>query len=365
MLSAALATGVTPFLDLILSSPRAALEDVAETLREAYRWLRQGCEIGMYPYVIPFSGAAFARDPSLLPRTRTTPISVSRERTSRGNSRRRFCRSIPSSRTRYCASKAASKRCSATLEEHVAHLPSRVRSLLWILSALPIMAEHGQSIADESEVRAELYARLPAVRPEAAATRRRDGMKPSRAWSLLAPLAVCALLAGWIVLVGGQRSRRRLLDLRARGRQSHRVHRCDRFRFAPVHAAPSHGSPPAASLIAARPADISINLAAILPPDARRVVPASPFAIIASVFNLEDHLEEFMEAFGPYRDRVWLISDGSTDNTVLRLRQAGWRCFDDGVNRRKPGALRRLLERSAGAHRDRHGDRSGHPHPRT
>ena len=52
-----------------------------------------------------------------------------------------------------------------------------------------------------------------------------------------------------------------------------------------------------------------------------------------------------MEAFGPYRDRVWLISDGSTDNTVLRLRQAGWRCSDDGINRRKPGALRRLLER--------------------
>jgi cellulose synthase/poly-beta-1,6-N-acetylglucosamine synthase-like glycosyltransferase len=29
---------------------------------------------------------------------------------------------------------------------------------------------------------------------------------------------------------------------------------------------------------------------------------------------------------------------------VLRLRQAGWRCFDDGINRRKPGALRRLLQ---------------------
>src|SRR5258708_7808759 len=67
MLSAALATGVTPFLDLILSSPHAQLEDVAETLRQAYRWLREGCEIGMYPYVIPFSGAAFAKDPSLAP----------------------------------------------------------------------------------------------------------------------------------------------------------------------------------------------------------------------------------------------------------------------------------------------------------
>src|SRR5581483_4577554 len=69
MLEAALANGITPFLDLILSSPRAQLEDVAQTLREAYRWLREGCEIGMYPYAIPFSGAAFAKDPALAPHT--------------------------------------------------------------------------------------------------------------------------------------------------------------------------------------------------------------------------------------------------------------------------------------------------------
>jgi hypothetical protein len=56
----------------------------------------------------------------------------------------------------------------APLEQQVAHLPSRLRSLLWILSSLPIMAERGHHIADESEVRAELYARLPALRPEAA-----------------------------------------------------------------------------------------------------------------------------------------------------------------------------------------------------
>ena len=69
MLTAALAMGITPFLDLILSSPWATLHDVAETLREGYRWLRRGCEIGMYPYVIPFSGAAMAQDRTLLPYT--------------------------------------------------------------------------------------------------------------------------------------------------------------------------------------------------------------------------------------------------------------------------------------------------------
>jgi cellulose synthase/poly-beta-1,6-N-acetylglucosamine synthase-like glycosyltransferase len=98
----------------------------------------------------------------------------------------------------------------------------------------------------------------------------------------------------------------------------------------------------AAELDRAEMRRLSIDLAA-----ARRgstgAVTVRPYAIVASIFNLEDHLEEFMERLRPYRDHVWLISDGSTDNTGKRLRQAGWRCLDDSVNRHKPGALRRLL----------------------
>jgi len=70
---------------------------------------------------------------------------------------------------------------------------------------------------------------------------------------------------------------------------------------------------------------------------------ARPYAIVGSIFNLEDDIDDFMAHWEPYRGHVWLISDGSTDNTVRRLHQAGWRCLEDEVNRRKPGALRRLL----------------------
>ena len=52
----------------------------------------------------------------------------------------------------------------AALERRFTHLPSRVRSLVWILSSLPAMAEEGLPIALESEVRAELQARLPRQR---------------------------------------------------------------------------------------------------------------------------------------------------------------------------------------------------------
>jgi cellulose synthase/poly-beta-1,6-N-acetylglucosamine synthase-like glycosyltransferase len=168
-------------------------------------------------------------------------------------------------------------------------------------------------------------------------------MKFWRTWSVLAPLAVCGLLAGWIVLS--------VADARTVGFSvfvfaiANLIVFTDALDFAlRLYMRRRHTL--AAGGGDGRPnGGLSINLSAILPPDARRVVKAPPFAIIASVFNLEDHLQEFMGALGHYKHRVWLISDGSTDHTVLRLRQAGWRCFDDGVNRRKPGALRRLLAR--------------------
>jgi radical SAM superfamily enzyme YgiQ (UPF0313 family) len=167
MLTAALATGVTPFLDLILSSPHAQLSDVAETLRQAHRWLREGCEIGMYPYVIPFSGAAFASDPSLAPYTHH----AQRQIAGTGISWQQPAKILPMDPV-VCdvilQMESSFEALLGPLEREVAHLPSRVRSLLWILCSLPIMAARGHFIADENEVRAELYARLPALQQEAA-----------------------------------------------------------------------------------------------------------------------------------------------------------------------------------------------------
>ena len=163
MLTAALELGITPFLDLILSSPRAALSDVADTLREAYRWLRQGCEIGMYPYVIPFSGAELARDPALAPYT----IYAHREVAGTNIQWEQPAKILPldaNVRDVILRIERDFEDKLATLEGEVAYLPSRVRSLIWILSSLPVMASEGVWIADEREVRAELHARLPQVR---------------------------------------------------------------------------------------------------------------------------------------------------------------------------------------------------------
>ncbi len=163
MLNAALELGITPFLDLILSSPRASLQDVAETLREAYRWLQKGCEIGMYPYVIPFSGAAFARDPALRPYTQYVRRHIEGT-VIEWDQPAKLLPIDPTVREAILQIERNFEVLLNGLQQHAAHLPSRVRSLVWILAAVPVMSEHGIEVALEHEVRAELDARLPHVR---------------------------------------------------------------------------------------------------------------------------------------------------------------------------------------------------------
>ena len=166
-LNTALALGITPFLDLILSSPHASLADLAETLRQAYRWLSRGCEVGMYPYVVPFSGAPMAADPALRPYT----IHERREVAGTAVSWEQPAKILPIDR-QVCATLL---RIESDFEAFLAragrdatHLPSRLRSLIWILCALRPMAEHGLPIAEEAAVRRELNARLPrTARPDA------------------------------------------------------------------------------------------------------------------------------------------------------------------------------------------------------
>ena len=168
-------------------------------------------------------------------------------------------------------------------------------------------------------------------------------MKVRRPWTVLAPLAVCGLLAGWIVLsVANARTAGFSLFIFA---IANLIVYTDALDFAlRLYMRRRHTAAVGGVVGSGRDANVSINLASVVPAGTSRV-PVSRFAIVASIFNLEDQIEEFVQTFEQYRERVWLISDGSNDNTVLRLRQAGWRCFDDGTNRRKPGALRRLLQR--------------------
>jgi radical SAM superfamily enzyme YgiQ (UPF0313 family) len=159
-LTAALELGITPFLDIILSSPRASLADVAATLCGAWRWLKQGCEIGIYPYVIPFSGASMAHDPQLQPFTQSERRQIGGTRIS-WDQPVKICPVDPEVSATVLGMELRYETLLAQLQRRVRHLPSRTRSLLWILSSLQPMAAHGFVIADAGEVRAAVNARLP------------------------------------------------------------------------------------------------------------------------------------------------------------------------------------------------------------
>jgi anaerobic magnesium-protoporphyrin IX monomethyl ester cyclase len=130
-------SGITPFLDIILASPESTLNDVILTLNRCLEYLLKGCEISIYPTVIPFSGAEIASDPQVqdlivhenaaIPGTDTSMV--------RGTSIQPRSPEVQ----RFLAT------VNTAYNEYVDHLkatygatrfPSRLRSMVYILSAI-------------------------------------------------------------------------------------------------------------------------------------------------------------------------------------------------------------------------------------
>jgi radical SAM superfamily enzyme YgiQ (UPF0313 family) len=166
MLQTALELGITPFLDLILTSPRSEMADLALNIQSALEWIEAGCEVGMYPYVIPFSGAPLASDASLLPHT----IMERRQVAGTNIGWDQPSKILPVARDL--------RRAILTIERHVdhwlermseagGHLPSRVRSLVWIACAIPVLRAAGHAMPDESRAEQALLRHLPVHRHEA------------------------------------------------------------------------------------------------------------------------------------------------------------------------------------------------------
>jgi radical SAM superfamily enzyme YgiQ (UPF0313 family) len=160
VLREALRVGITPFLDLILTSPGSTLADLAANIRQAYRWLREGCEIGVYPYVIPFSGAALARDTRLEPHivyeTLTVPGTALRWR--------HAAKILPAdTRTRdaILAIELGFERLCRSRLNGVAHVPSRVRSILWLAAAQSVLTAAGQDMPTMDSIMSCLADKLP------------------------------------------------------------------------------------------------------------------------------------------------------------------------------------------------------------
>jgi cellulose synthase/poly-beta-1,6-N-acetylglucosamine synthase-like glycosyltransferase len=69
-----------------------------------------------------------------------------------------------------------------------------------------------------------------------------------------------------------------------------------------------------------------------------------PYAIVASVHNLGERLDDFLDDFELLHGRLFIVDDASTDDTWVRLQQSGIRCYRLTSNRKKPGAIKHLLD---------------------
>lgn len=159
VLDEALRLGMTPFLDMILTSPGCQLTDLIENIRRAFGWIQAGCEVGMYPYVIPFSGAALARDAGRLRTTVFEPRRVAGTDVT-WNQPAKILPLDPAVRDAILRMEARFERWLLELQDRVPHVPSRIRSLGWILSAVSEMDHRRHQLPSPGEVEHALSEKL-------------------------------------------------------------------------------------------------------------------------------------------------------------------------------------------------------------
>jgi hypothetical protein len=132
-----LGSGITPFLDIILASPESTLEDVIMTLNRCLEYLLKGCEVSIYPTVIPFSGAEIVDDPRVQDLIIYENVTISRTNISlvkgtsiqpRSPEVRHFLDTV---NTVYNQHLNYFKTTSGTTR-----FPSRLRSMIYIISAI-------------------------------------------------------------------------------------------------------------------------------------------------------------------------------------------------------------------------------------
>lgn len=136
VLQFALKLGLTPFLELLLTSPRCGMTDVAVNVSTAFKWLQSGCEARMRPYPVPLAWEQPAKTLPVDPGVRDAVLKIER----------------------------TFSECLTMIETEVARMPARVRSLLWIACAVPVLASHGETVPNLGSAVRALVSRLP-VRP--------------------------------------------------------------------------------------------------------------------------------------------------------------------------------------------------------
>ncbi len=126
-----------------------------------------GCEVGLYPYVVPFSGARMAEDPTLAPH-------VMRRRQLIPGTNIEWMQPAhiepldPDVRTAIREIVASYDEALRSLTSNLEHVPSRIRSLLWISHAIPTLRAAGVHVPRADAILRKLDAQIarPRGHPE-------------------------------------------------------------------------------------------------------------------------------------------------------------------------------------------------------
>lgn len=142
--SNAIHAGITPFLNIILSSPGSDMEDILTTLSKVYEYQSNKCEVSIYPYVIPFAGSEMAgrsdlEDCKVYEKVQIPYTRVSFKRPVKILPKDFFARSFIEELE--VLTKAESMDMMRDLG--IKHLPSRMRALITVYTASKILKRRG------------------------------------------------------------------------------------------------------------------------------------------------------------------------------------------------------------------------------
>jgi hypothetical protein len=124
-------------------------------VRQATRWIAAGCEVGIYPYVIPFSGSALARNPELAAQTVYETVTVAGT-TCRWRQATKILPADSLARDAILEIENRVELAHRRLSRSAKHVPSRVRALLWLRASHEVLTAMGVKMAPLDPILARL-----------------------------------------------------------------------------------------------------------------------------------------------------------------------------------------------------------------
>ncbi len=131
--------GIKPFLDIILSSPNSTFEDVIYTMNKSITHALNGCEVSIYPVVIPLAGSRIVSMPEIMDLIQYQYVNIPKTKFGLWRGTGILPKDEKARKFLEWLKKGFEKYTQYFVQEHgVNYFPSRVRSLIYGMAAADI-----------------------------------------------------------------------------------------------------------------------------------------------------------------------------------------------------------------------------------